>query len=414
MFMGPASLQFAIVVVVALQSAAGLADATEPDVGKSSNRLGEIERTLELERAKQKKFREKATALENEALALQRQRVTAAAKVQEFEQEITNLEDTLGVLGEEERDKAGALVRSRKQAIKTMMALERLARYPPEAMIAQPGDPSDMVRSAVLLRSTVPRMEMQARELRSDIEDLAQTRTDMAERRKSLGTAAEGLKAERLRLASLIERNQEQRASTLNLGLRIDRQVQALAKEAKDLHVLLKGLAKARRKREQLERAAIAKATPPSSKLARPNPPVKKRRPFSNARGGLVIPAVGPIISRYGESTDTGLSRKGIEIETREGAQVVAPFDGVIVFAGEFRGYGELLIIEHGEGYHTLLAGVARIDATLGQKVVAGEPVGIMAARKSGKPALYVELRRNGQPINPLPWLAARNSKVSG
>ena len=136
MFMGPASLQFAIVVVVALQSAAGLADATEPDVGKSSNRLGEIERTLELERAKQKKFREKATALENEALALQRQRVTAAAKVQEFEQEITNLEDTLGVLGEEERDKAGALVRSRKQAIKTMMALERLARYPSAAMIA--------------------------------------------------------------------------------------------------------------------------------------------------------------------------------------------------------------------------------------------------------------------------------------
>ncbi len=403
MFAGPASMQFTIGVVVALLSAVGLAGATEPDVGKSSNRLGEIERTLELERAKQKKFREKAKSLENEALALQRQRVMAAAKVQEFEQEITHLEDTLGVLSEEERDKAGALVRSRRQAIKVMMALERLARYPPEAMIAQLGDPSDMVRSAVLLRSTVPRMETQARELRRDIEALAQTRTDMAERRKSLGTAAAGIKAERLRLASLIERNQEQRKSTLTLGLRIDRQVRALGKEAKDLHALLRGLAKARRKREQLERAAIAKATPPSGKLAHPISPVKKRRPFSDARGDLIIPAIGPVISRYGESMDTGLSRKGIEIETREGAQVVAPFDGVIVFAGEFRGYGELLIIEHGEGYHTLLAGVARIDATLGQKVVAGEPVGIMAARKSGKPALYVELRRNGQPINPLP-----------
>jgi septal ring factor EnvC (AmiA/AmiB activator) len=163
-----------------------------------------------------------------------------------------------------------------------------------------------------------------------------------------------------------------------------------------------------------LERAAIAKATPLTGKLARAIPRVKKRRPFSNARGDLVFPAVGPVISRYGGSMKTGLSRKGIEIETLEGGQVVAPFDGVIVFAGQFRGYGELLIIEHGEGYHTLLAGVARIDGTLGQKVVAGEPVGIMAARKSGKPALYVELRRNGQPINPLPWLTARNSKVSG
>ena len=96
---------------------------------------------------------------------------------------------------------------------------------------------------------------------------------------------------------------------------------------------------------------------------------------------------------------------KGLTIAARPGATVVSPFDGtVIAFAGPFRGYGELLIIEHTEGYHTLLAGLGRIDGTVGQRVLAGEPVGLMGDEKAA--ALYVELRRDGQPINPLPWLA--------
>ena len=90
------------------------------------------------------------------------------------------------------------------------------------------------------------------------------------------------------------------------------------------------------------------------------------------------------------------------------------PFEGHIVFAGDFRGYGQLLIIEHGQGYHTLLSGMARIDGVLGQSLVAGEPVGIMGSPRNGKPSLYIELRRKGQPINPTPWMVAQKSKVKG
>jgi septal ring factor EnvC (AmiA/AmiB activator) len=92
----------------------------------------------------------------------------------------------------------------------------------------------------------------------------------------------------------------------------------------------------------------------------------------------------------------------------------VAPYDGQVAFSGPFRGYGQILIIDHGEGYHTLLVGLSRIDGGEGQKVVAGEPVGLMGNSDSGRPALYVELRRNGRPINPLPWLTARNDKAGG
>lgn len=143
--------------------------------------------------------------------------------------------------------------------------------------------------------------------------------------------------------------------------------------------------------------------------------PVPKVRPhIKAARGAFAMPARGKLISRFNEATVPGLSTKGIIIETRALAQIVAPFDGRVAFAGPFREYGLLLIIDHGEGYHTLLAGMGRIDARLDQHVLAGEPVGVMGPLNGEKPKLYVELRKKGHPINPLPWLAAESSKVSG
>ena len=91
-----------------------------------------------------------------------------------------------------------------------------------------------------------------------------------------------------------------------------------------------------------------------------------------------------------------------------------APFDGQVVFSGPFRGYGPIVILEHGGGYHSLIAGLHRIDTTDGSWVVAGEPVGVMSTGPRGERSLYLELRRNGQPINPLPWLASREGKTSG
>lgn len=143
-------------------------------------------------------------------------------------------------------------------------------------------------------------------------------------------------------------------------------------------------------------------------------PVPKVRQHVRAARGAFAMPARGKLISRFNETTVPGLSTKGIIIETRALAQIVAPFDGRVAFAGPFREYGLLLIIDHGEGYHTLLAGMGRIDARLHQHVLAGEPVGVMGPLNGEKPKLYVELRKKGYPINPLPWLAAESSKVSG
>ncbi|MFP6745052.1 MAG: peptidoglycan DD-metalloendopeptidase family protein, partial [Alphaproteobacteria bacterium] len=136
-------------------------------------------------------------------------------------------------------------------------------------------------------------------------------------------------------------------------------------------------------------------------------------RSIIEARGELPMPVRGRLQSLFGD-TSNGVKSKGISIVTRGGAQVVTPYDGEVVFAGPFRGYGQLLIIEHGKGYHTLLAGFSRIDSILGQWLLAGEPVGVMGWGSNGGPVLYIELRRDGVAINPLPWLAVSADKVSG
>jgi septal ring factor EnvC (AmiA/AmiB activator) len=394
-----ASARFGFLLAVLLAALPARADST-------GERLGDVERALQQSRERQESLKEQTGALDKEAEDLRRQRVLTAAKIQELEQQANRLEARLSDLAKEEAEKAAALAEGRDQMGRILMALQRMARYPPAAVITQPSSPNDTVRSAVLLRSTMPRLEEQAAALKRDLTSLDYTRRDMAERKRELAQAVQGLGAERAQLAALTEKNVAARNRTVAASRQTEREAAALTREARELRALLEQLERDRRQREEQERAAALK--PPAGRK-----PGTVSAPSAIAPGALGLPAMGEIVGNYGEQTEGGLSRKGIDIATRARAQVIAPRDGTVVFAGEFRGYGELLIIEHSEGYHSLLAGMARIDAVPGQKVIAGEPVAVMA-EGPGKPALYLELRRNGQPINPLPWLAARNSKVSG
>ena len=150
-----------------------------------------------------------------------------------------------------------------------------------------------------------------------------------------------------------------------------------------------------------------------TAKLTRPD----DIRAFPDSRESLRMPVSGDVVTRYGEKIERASGTtpaKGIVIKTRHGARVVAPYDGKVAYAGPFKSYGRILIIEHGDRYHSLLAGLDRIDAIVGQWVLAGEPVGVMSAAPARIPELYMELRRTGRPINPLPWLAQTGNKVKG
>lgn len=166
------------------------------------------------------------------------------------------------------------------------------------------------------------------------------------------------------------------------------------------------------RAQAEADAAAEAATAPAQTQVALLTQP-SDIRPFPQSGASLIVPARGRIVSRFGQATDNTALSQGIVIRARPGAQIVAPFDGKVVFSGEFRGYGLILIIEHGEQYHTLLAGFERIDAVLGQWVLAGEPVGQLSAG-AADPKLYLELRQAGHPINPMPWLATSGNKVQG
>jgi septal ring factor EnvC (AmiA/AmiB activator) len=145
---------------------------------------------------------------------------------------------------------------------------------------------------------------------------------------------------------------------------------------------------------------------------------------FTATRGYLRLPVNGVKIGEFGGSDGIGGTQKGQSIAAHAGAQITSPCDGWVVYAGPFRSYGQLLILNAGGGYHVLLAGMERISVDLGQFVLTGEPVAVMgggsqvsaaAAIKSKQPVLYVEFRKDGAPIDPSPWWATNEGeKVRG
>ncbi len=369
----------------------------------------------------------KAASLAREVVGIRAKQVRVARIIQGHEAEIILLEDRLAELARAEGTQAERLARRKGQFARVLTALRRIAGNPPEAFIAQPLSPGDTVRSAILLRATVPAIERQAFQLRNNLRGLMEARRETAKRRKDLARVSKSMREQRARLDLLFNEKKRYKARTEDERRAARLHTLALAKEARTLRDLLTRLKAERRKEDRLEkkkkrleflkrrkgRANEIKRPPDEGKTARLRQAVALT-PFGRSRGKLPFPVVGRLIGRYGEKTDGGLTRKGILIKTRPKAQVIAPYGGQVVFAGKFRSYGQLLIIEHGEGYHSLLAGLDRIDSVIGQSVLAGEPVGVMERSEERAPVLYLELRRNGQPINPLPWLTAVKGKVNG
>lgn len=419
-------------LAVLLLLAAALLPAGQPAAAAdASRRLKEVEQELRRSRVEQEEHQRRAQALTLELGELNKETVAVARQAQEHEEDLSELETRLAALNRRERDDADALERRRRQTIGVLTAVQRLAWRPTEALLAQPTSPAETVRSAILLRAALPRIEEDAKLLRQELQELATLREEIAQKRHQVALMAGKLDVEQRRMKALMERKQQLQRAAEEKNQEARRRLDKLAAEANDLRDLMQRLEDEQKQRrlaedktakEAAREAAKAVRAPhhavPADEPDRPAAvamvaPAAPAVPFSQRQGNLPYPARGQVVAQFGQATDVGTSHKGITIETRPGAQVIAPYDGQVAFSGTFRGYGLLLIIEHGEGYHTLLAGMSRIDSLVGQRLMAGEPVGVMA-NTEGKPNLYFELRRNGQPVNPLPWLTARKDKVSG
>jgi septal ring factor EnvC (AmiA/AmiB activator) len=322
------------------------------------------------------------------------------------------------------RQQEEALATRRQQIGGTLIALERLSRNPPRALLLSPNKPMEVVRQAMLLRASLPIIQDRAETLREGIAELAATRDDIDRQLKELKGASDLYTDQRGMLDSLIDRKADLLQETEAERKRIAQRLKRLAREAETLKDLF---ARLEEERPTPPPAAPAPTAPPAANGQAEAPPAPKEQqtaaltaPRPNAlrqfpsHGSITLPVRGELSRQYGDNTPYGNTAKGITIETRPAARVVAPYDGKVVFAGPFRGYGQILIIEHGGGYHTLLSGMERVDTSVGQWLLAGEPVGVMAKPDGGHPRLYFELRREGQPINPLPWFAEYRGRDRG
>ena len=380
--------------------------------------LDKVQQEIKKGKAETERLKDQAEALQSDLKNLRQSLVSAAKVVQDRELRVITLEAKIADLVRQEKEKLAQLNTNRSQLAGVLVALQKMVQFPPEALLALPESPDDLVRSAILLRSVVPEIDRRATRIRLDLQSLADTREKTAEERLNLNSAAEDLARQRAEIRQLMADRRAMLNKTLAEERAAARRVARLAAKARDLKGLMAQLEEQRRADERAEAEAKAKTRAEQARAAarqaRATATVSPSVSITKRRGRLPLPVVGNLVGRYGENLPSGLTRKGIDIAARSGSQVIATYDGKIAFAGMFRGYGQLLIIDHGDGYHTLLAGMTRIDMAVGQRVSTGEPVGLMGDGGGGRPILYVELRRKGQPINPLPWLASRNDKVSG
>ncbi len=386
--------------LAAVMALAASTVSAAPDRTGARDQLKSIKQEIGEAAAKKKKLEEQAAALKAEERKLSAALVQAASKARAHEARIQGLEDDLVKLKAQETEAARTLERKSNDLASSLAAMQRLSRQPTAALVLRPASVEDTARSAIVLDRVRDALLGQAADLRQRMADLQTLRGDIEVQQAALRTELEDLAARRNDVDRLLGEKKANRAAAESEARKEAERARKLAKDAKSIEALLKKLEEEARK--ERERQKALKAKPPEGPS------------FSGAEGKLPLPVQGRIVRRFQEKDGvTGRASNGIYVESRSAAQVIAPHDGKVVFAGPFRDYGQLLIIDHGEGYHTLLAGLGHIDAAVSQWVLAGEPVGRMGPERAGsardsKPRLYIELRRNGRSINPVPWLASR------
>jgi murein hydrolase activator len=396
---------------------------------------GARQEELEKVHAEQKRNADIAARLKAELDAIGEDRrklsqllIGTAANIRLVEDRIAGTERRLGTLSGNEETIRRSLASRRAVIAEVLAALQRLGRRPPPALLVSPEDALQSVRAAILLGAVLPDMKVEVDTLVADLAELVRVRTEIAAEREVLGRDLAALSQERTRMTVLVQERQRKQTETEKaLDAERGRAVQ-LARQADNLKDLISRIEQdivSSARAAAAAQAGTARGDPKNS-LAALNDPgrLSPAIAFASAKGALPLPISGIRIREFGAPDGLGGTEKGLSVTSRTGAQVTAPCDGWVVYAGPFRSYGQLLILNAGGGYHVLLAGMERISVDLGQFVLTGEPVAVMGggpqsaaaiATGSSQPVLYIEFRKDGSPVDPSPWWAASGSeKVRG
>jgi septal ring factor EnvC (AmiA/AmiB activator) len=396
-----------------------------PEAREKREQLQGVEREIERSTFEQRRLQFEIENFGKEEQTLRRSLIDVTARVRVAEERLADAESRLDDVTRRETALRRSLQAREKVTAEVLAAMQRVGRKPPPAVLAAPEDALSAMRAAILLGTILPDLRDEAMVLVADLKTLLELRRQVATLSTRLQGERQTIAAERSRLAGLIEARQTQLSVSRE---RLDAEksrMSALARDARSLRELIsrnesevvgagRAVELARRapapQRPQQDVASLA-----SQSQLREAARLQPRLAFAESRGQLPLPVSGAIARRFGEADGSGGTERGITVLSQKDAVVSAPADGWINFAGPYRGYGHLLIINAGGGFLVVLAGMAKLDVEAGQFVLAGEPIGMLGQTTaiqpgeniaSSRPALYVEFRKDGSPVDPSPWWA--------
>ena len=373
----------------------------------SSKDLRKIEQKIKQEKRTSLSMKKKASLVASEIMGVKKKMVVAARTIQDQELTLSKLEKNLAYLRRDQANVIKDLKSKDGQLVKVSTALQRLATRPTEVLLAQPMPPIDTLRSAILLREMVSPLESTAEKLRHNLNILSSLRAACRAQVSQIKIASARLEDKHKHMKRLLSQKKVIQNRFETESKEDQKRAFSFAQQARSLKDLLAKLEIEKRKRmdaQRRQKLALASLASLTTKPLQANSLISElpKGIFEKSKGKLAFPVVGRITSLFNSRNVSSVFSKGLTIKARKSAQVITPFDGVVLYSGNFKSYGNLLIIEHAEGYHSLLSGLQDIDVSTGQNLLAGEPVGIMSTK--GPSSLYIELRKNNEPIDPLPW----------
>jgi len=392
--------------------------------------LEQITRDMTLSQERREDIVAEIETLKKDQRTLTAAMIQAVKTERKLSQDAETIGERLSDLREQEAVLKTSLAGRRDVLAEVLGALQRMGLNPPPAILVRPEDALGSVRSAILLGAVVPELRQETRALAADLAEMARLTGSITSEREKLMTTVAEQAAERERLAILIREKSALQQRSESVLAAEEKRAAELAARAGSLQDLIQSLEKeigavrqaeekARAEAEAARQAAVEEERRPVPETERLAQPV----PFDQLVGKASLPVAGRLAGRFGEADETGMKRLGDIVTTQSGAIVTAPADGTVIYAGPFRSYGQLLILNAGGSYHIVLAGMGRISVALGQTVLAGEPIGAMGEARlasagpgsaSAAPQLYIELRKDGKPVDPAPWWAGRFSGRTG
>jgi septal ring factor EnvC (AmiA/AmiB activator) len=407
----------ALILLLVLTPAAALAAAAREPA--TQQQLRDNERLSAEQLVARDAAAKKADQAAEEARRLAQERVLAAAKLREAEAETADVAGRIDALVQRRRDAEQRVLERTKAIQKLLPLIERLSLYPAETLLAVPLPSDAALQGLLVLQGLARQLELETEALRDDQAEVDAATAALQHAAPGLAAAEAAQQREADVLDQAIAAAHADQATAEAQAEQAASQAALAATRMETLRSALAALEVRRRadgakardeavRAERQKRLADAQAARQRETVsARPAGTIASGT-VAGPRGQFQPPVIGVVVQNWGEQTDGGPAT-GVSYHAPPGARVIAPCDGRVVFAQGFRSYGLLLIVDCGGGYHVVLSGFERLNVKLGQSLVPGEPVGVMPMWEPGstahRPALHIELRHDGTPVNPTPWL---------